>query len=224
MPRVAVRETTVYKLEELKGLPADKKGNTPYDRAIEKILEYSNDDNFYIQWLSEDMRQWFTDGRGKREDFECPFDGGTLEEWDYDRRTISFTVNVYLGEYMRRNKLRGKYRTLANWLDKNGDYYITGKVQSGYNRDSRFSPLPDDFGDELIYATTGNYVDKATEEKVEAQGEEVYKHIAGAAEWTRDHLMKWIKDDIDYRYSTEFAIEEADAQEMEFTAYGNIYR
>lgn len=224
MPQQMTKVTTVYTLEELKDLPKDKRGETPYDKAIRKITEDANEDGFYCRWLTDDMNNWFREGAGPIADNECPFDNGEMGEWDYDRRNLSFTLSVYVREYMKRNKLIGKQRSLYNWLE-GGDCYIKGEVKSGYNRNSPYSPLASDFGYDLLVAINDDSdLPKVRRDKLEAQAEAVLKHIGGSAEWANDYLMKWIVADIDYRWSEEFAKEEAEANELKFVASGAIYR
>lgn len=219
MPKVIVEETTVYTLAELKVM-----NQKAYDKAIEKITEDVNEDRFYITWLSQDVTQWFKDGPGKLSDNKCPFEGGDWEEWSADHGTITYHFDTYVAEYMQRNKLIGKNRTLYKWLRDNGDCRVEGKVQDGCNRNSKFTPLDYDFGGDFITDITQDARGEAAEVKINAQAEAVLKHIAGMAQEVRDYVMKWIEADVDYRYSEEFAVQEAEAQEMTFHESGYIFR
>lgn len=216
MPKIL--ETTVYTLAELKEL--DPKA---YEKAIDKIKEDANSDGFYIQLLSQDIGEWFKSGPGKLSEGESPFDDGDRYEWDYDHRNVVYTFNVYMAEYMKRNKLIGKNRTLYNWLISTGDYRVGGKVGSYINRNTPHAPLPEEVDEDIISDIQQLWQNPKLEAKLTEQVKVVLDHLAGTAKEVADYLMKWIVADIDYRYSDEFAIEEAEAQEYTFTKGGRIF-
>lgn len=215
MPTVV--EVMTYTLEELKTLESN-----PYEQAIENVLVWWNEGGDWCQWLTEDINNWFKDGPGKFEEGESPFDSGKMEEWDADHRTVSYTWSVDALAYMKRNRLHLTLRTLYNWLKDGWDTSLGGKAGTGVTDRDR-SPYFSWEVDEDLRRGFGSCEDEKRQARLEAQGDVLISELKGDVERVTAKLKKWVVDEMEYRYSEEFAVEEAAEREMKFTESGKIF-
>lgn len=217
MPTTMVRETTVFTLAELKALD-----DGTYETAIEKIqtlcwewfepdtytedLEYQLDENFPVFEL--------TKGSGKER-----WRGQTLF-WDMDRMTVEFEGDIDIKRFMTERKLRNKYRSLWYVLDT---YFVSPSIGVSYGKgrdiildDIRYDTV---YHLELTYAQENQPRYTKIEAQITAMENELEDYVGEIASKLRENMrleQKW-------RWSEEYAVEEADVHEFKFTEDGKIY-
>lgn len=207
---------TLFSVKELKVLDAEA-----YDKAIAGIIEMEGRYGDYCQWLTSDMNEWFNDGPGKLEEGESPFDDGEIEGWNYDDyRSLSYTFSVGAVAYMRRKKLCGKLRTLYNYLMDGWDTSLGGKAGTYENRRGDLAPLPYTVAEELERFIDYEWQDKERHARLLKQMGLLLDVLASDVTDVTEYLRKWMVGDVEYRYSEEFAVEEAEAHEWWFLPSG----
>ena len=214
-----VVETTVYTLEELKAMHPEA-----YDKAIQNTLTWAN------EWphLNTDLTEQLTESITYYG--EPVVTGGTVTEWGHYRGELKFEYEIDLVALLRKEKLAAKYRSLYNFLtspELGVSSTVNGKTERRY-RDSYpvDNSIFDDLYGEIDYLY-GNY-NNATPD--EARHKRLCGQVAllesSVQEWVQHvgrELWRMIGAQIDYWYSDEFAVEEAEAQELEYTEEGELY-
>lgn len=199
-----------YTLAELAEL--DDRGRA-YEKAIQEITQYVNEGGDYCQWISEDLQMWL------EEKPELSDVKGI--EWDYDRRRdANFICAFDVERFMKDRKLHMKYRALWYAMQHIDIWDTCVRVEA---KKVHYS---DHVLGEWEYMLD-RYTDICDDEpkrynKLIAQIEEVRAAIVDYIGDLTMEMQRIVTLEIDYRYSEEFAQQEADALELHFDEEGNI--
>lgn len=210
--QVITKTIEAYTLEELKAF--DDNGSA-YDDAIETVKNWVDDDCDWPQFMTEDLNMWLEE--------EKPVAEVTMSGWDFDRGYAHVKGDIDIAAFMKANKLNGKYRALA-YAIKHLDCFPSA---FGFDTD-RQRDQDDRFSEQMIDGLYRNtYMEeeeparyKMIEGQIEAIGKLIDSYISGLESKT----LKNICDEVKYRGSDEYALQEIEAQEFLFTKEGKIVR
>lgn len=226
MPELMVKETTVYTLAELEELF----GASVHQHAIEKICEYE-----YEGWEPS----WFTEDLHEMIKYEFPlfelnqvrqgyyaYNSTQLKNsyrpelyWGMNPYTAEGKGHVAVAEFMRKNKLCNKYRLLWAIMTKYGlDFAAPVAFGHGSSDEVDLSDLESDME---YYDET--YQNKPRYAKFQEQLKELADEIDGYVGEIYTKVLSTMRAENDYRWSKEFAKEEAEAHELKFSEDGSIY-
>ena len=206
MPQVI--EVTTYSLEELEPM-----AGRVYARALEQVRQQANAGGDYCSWISEYL-QW----RLEEEEIGTY----TRGDWDYDRGYLYFSGDVDVRAFMAQKKLRGHYRAFWHLLKPGGVFDWTFHVDSEKSTDFG-ADFVDKYADDLY-----RYSDLAEEEP--ARYALILRQLAGVGDALQEYLaelgsalLTQMRAEIDWRYSDDFAQQEAEQLELRFLANGDIF-
>lgn len=220
MPQTMVKETQVYTLAELQ----DSFGYSVYEKAIENVTTWVWD-GFEAENVTDDLVYIIG------EDFPLFELGQTRERhgnkeryrpnlfWDMDRNTAEAKGAVAVARFMTELKLCNKYRLLWAIMRKHGlDLDAPVAFGSGRADNADLSDLHSniEYCDETVYKSPRG-------QKIEAQITALEGEIEGYVTQIYSAVLKQLRAENDYRCSEEFAKEEAESQEFQFTQSGSIY-
>lgn len=205
MPELIVEETIVYTLEELKEwFPC------AYDTAIQNVNEWSWE-GWEPQWYSDDIEQYV------KSEFPTFYMERTSLEWSTNPNWIHAKGSINVAEYMKSQKLCNTYRSLWSIMrihELNADV----PVNFGFSYAEQVDM--GDLFDEVDYFVTYN---SARHKKIEGEIVRLRFHIHEYMDSIEDRLLSNLSAEIDYQWSDEKAVEDADAYELKFTEEGDIF-
>lgn len=211
--KTLTKTVEAYTLEELKDL--DDRGRA-YDKALEAVKVWANDDG-------GDHCTWITECLNMILDQEEPVADVSMDGWDYDRNNAEITGYIHVGEFMAANKLNGKYRAFAygikTWREEVFDTYFSFDTDKQHDFDDLFV---DEFLPDLERYTDLKEDDRRRFDLIASQIAAVGKAIDTYISMLVGKVKEQMRAEIEYRYSDEFAKEEAEAHEHLFTENGAL--
>lgn len=218
MPATIVKETTVYTLAELEEL-----NWRAHEKAIEKILtrswewwEPSDLTEDLVYNISEDFplfelqqtREGYSNGKERYRPYLF---------WDMDRFSCEAKGEINIRQYMKTQKFCNKYRALWYAVDTL-DCDETIVVSFGNGRDVDLHDLQRQIDYEDSISQPSARYDLLCKQ-VEALQDDIQSYVDDI----QSAVVKHMRAEYDYRYSTEFAKEEAKCHEWTFTEDGEFY-
>lgn len=205
MPELIVRETTVYTLEELKELFPHA-----YDKAIEKVIMRSWE-GWEPQWYSDDIEQYV------KSEFPTFYMERTSLEWSTNPNWIHGKGSINVAGYMRSQKLCNAYRSLWSIMrthELNADVPVN--FGFGYGQQVDMGDLYDEVNYFVDY-------DSARYRKICDEIDRLRANIHKYMDSIEDRLLSNLSAEIDYQWSDEKAVEDAEIHEFKFTEEGEIF-
>lgn len=220
MPSTIVTETVVYTLAELK--EAADAGSLTELRTYEKAVENTIArlwDWFEPYLVTEDIMYKF------EYDFPLIYVEKKSLEWYMDTAEISFKGSVPVGAFLTKFNLRNKYRTVWNAMQTFGiDADVPVSFGQTRSRDGNYG-----YCDIYEFRREFDYVDEIFEDKrrymrVHEQLDRLEVEIADWMDQVHSAFRKYLRAEETWRNSEEYALQEADALEFQFTEEGKFYR
>lgn len=205
MPQIIVKETTVYTLAELD----ENFSWSVYEKALANVKEYEWE-GWEPSWYTDDITMFIKD--------EYPlFDlSPSTLEWGTNPNFVRAEGDIQLVAYMRYHKLCNKWRALYYALTTyNVRDYVGVSFDKGQDVDLA------DTADEIAWEMPGDATDRYT--LIKAQLTALETDIQNYVDGIESRLLGNLSAEIDWRWSDEFAKEEAEAHEIVFTEDGDIY-
>lgn len=212
-----VKETEVYTLAELKALD-----DGSYETAIEKVTELMSE-WFEPSTYTEDMEYTI--------EYDFPlfelFKGSGKDKWrnqtlfwGMNPNHVEFEGDIEIKRFMTERKLRNKYRSLWYVINTYFAFPSVG-VSYGKGRDITLEDIESDviYHLELTYAQQSEPRFTKIEAQLRAMEGELEDYVGEIA----SKLLEDMRLEEKYRWSEEYAVEEADVHEFKFTEDGKIY-
>lgn len=213
MPTTITTVEVAYTLSELDQLEGDY--GAAYQNAIEKIVEWVNMGGDYVQFITEDLGFWL--------EVQPHLSYTEVLSWDYDRQwENNFRADVNVASFMQERKLHTKYRALWYAMKHLGCFDSTVGVIA--NEIHHIDHALEDWERDLDRYTDLYDEDRKRYDLIMAQIAEVGAAITAYVDDLLSEYKRIVNVSIDYRYSEEFAKEEAEALELYFDEEGNILR
>lgn len=218
--QVLVKETTVYTLAELQ----EQFGERIYDKAIDNIISQEWE-CFEPEIITEDMAYCIGEDFPLFEMAQSRIRTGSKDRhrphlyWDMNPYSAECKGTVDVERFMRANKLRRKYALLAAIMRK---YGLNQEVGVGFGIGSAGDCDLSDLVSEIEYESDIDY-DKPRYAKLLAQIEGLQADIDNYVSNIYSWVLKYLREEEKYRSSEEYAKEEAEALELQFTEEGRIY-
>lgn len=207
MPQTIVKETTVYTLAELD----ENFSWSVHEKALSNVKEYEWE-GWEPSWYTEDITM-FIENEFKL--FELT--QSTLE-WGTNPNFVRAKGDIDLREYMKAQKLHIKYRSLWHALTVHG-LESSFQVSFGYGDSTDLHDLERGIDCDI----DGLKYDSPRYLKLIGQVRQLEGDIDNYLDGIESRLLGNLRAEIDWRWSDEFAKEEAEAHELVFTEDGELY-
>lgn len=216
-----VKETTVYSLAELQ----EQFGERVYEDALSNVYEWVWE-GFEPEIVTEDMAYMIGEDYPLFELAQTSYRTGNGKTgyrpdlyWDMNPYSAEAKGSVDVARFMAHFKLRRKYALLHTLMSKYGlNLSAPCSFGSGRSKEVDLSDLQSDieYEDDTEYQSPRYY---KIVEQIDALEKEIEDYIGQIYSFVLKHL----RDEEDYRSSEEYAKEEAEAAELQFTESGCIY-